>query len=59
MSDIHQNPPRNLTVYNTAIKALGEAREWEKAINLVAEMREKGLQPDGASFRAALSSYLQ
>jgi pentatricopeptide repeat protein len=34
------HPLRNLTVYNTVLKAFAEAQEWEKALTMMAEMRE-------------------
>ena len=35
------HPLRNLAVYNTALKACAEAQEWEKALTMMAEMKER------------------
>ena len=42
--------------HNFAISAWGRVREWERAVALLGEMRQKGLVPDVFSFTSAISA---
>ena len=42
--------------YNICIRAYGRARDWRRALSLLAKMRQSGVSPDVISFNAAISA---
>ncbi|CAE8602433.1 unnamed protein product, partial [Polarella glacialis] len=49
-------PVVNLVTYNSAIRACGRGLMWDRALGLLAEVWERGLQPDATSANSALTS---
>lgn len=45
------------TAYNAAIIACGQQGEWEKALEILGEMRALGLRPDQHTYRFAMKVY--
>lgn len=45
--------------YNSAIHACGRGGQWELALSLLKEMRERGLPPDRITFGAMVSGQLR
>ena len=48
--------PKSTKEYTMCISALGRSRQWERALSLLDEMRERGVTPDVISFSAAISA---
>lgn len=46
----------DLWTYNSLASVLGSCGEWERAIGLLDDMREKGLKPDVVTYSALVSS---
>ncbi|KAL4180417.1 hypothetical protein AMTRI_Chr13g91970 [Amborella trichopoda] len=49
-------PERNLISWNTLIMGFAKNNQGEEALNLFSQMRERGLAPDGHTFRGVLSA---
>ena len=46
----------DVITYNATIKACQEAKQWEKALALMEQMRRRGLKPDVITYNALISS---
>lgn len=42
--------------YNSLAKVLGSCGEWERAMGLLSDMRQRGLTPDVVSYTALISA---
>ena len=48
--------PNMVKEYNMGISAYGRARDWKRALALLAKMRKSGVSPNVISFNAAISA---
>lgn len=44
----------NLINYNLAVRALGKGGDWERATDLLKDMKKAGVSPDERTFNAAI-----
>ena len=49
----------NIIVLSSVITACGKASRWEKALDLLEEMPQRGLQPDVIMYNALIKASLE
>jgi len=53
---IRENCQPNTVTFNSLIKALGQGAQWEKAQEVVDQMRAQGCNPDVVTYTALISA---